>query len=173
MMANVLDLATPHWFVIRTRGRHEKKVDQELARRQIETFLPLLPRWSQWKDRRVRVEFPLFPGYCFARFPLEDRLRVLTAMGVAGLVGLNGHPEPVPDAEVAAVQRLVESRLEYDAHPFLEEGMEVEVVRGPLAGVRGRLLRKDRSASLVLSVSLIRQAAVVHVHPADVRPLAA
>jgi hypothetical protein len=46
MMANVLDLATPHWFVIRTRGRHEKKVDQELARRQIETFLPLLPRWS-------------------------------------------------------------------------------------------------------------------------------
>ena len=168
-----LELETPHWFAVSTRGRHEKKVDRELTQRRIETFLPLLPRWSQWKDRRQRVEFPLFPGYCFARFALGDRLTVLTAIGVAGLVGLNGHPEPIPDAELLAVRRLVESRLEFDAHPFLTEGMEVEVVRGPLAGVRGRLVRKDRAASLVLSVNLIQQAAVVHVHPADVRPVAA
>jgi transcription antitermination factor NusG len=163
----------PSWFAVRTRGRHEKKVHRELLQRGVEAFLPLLPRWSQWKDRRQRVEFPLFPGYCFARFILADRLRVLTVIGAAGLVGLDGRPEPIPESEIASVQRLVESRLEFDAHPFLTEGMEVEVVRGPLAGVRGRLVRKDRAASLVLSVSLIRQAAVVHVHPADVRPIAA
>ena len=47
----------------------------------------------------------------------------------------------------------------------------MEVIRGPLAGVRGKLLRKDRSTRLVLAVTLIRQAAVLEIHPADVAPV--
>ena len=65
------------------------------------------------------------------------------------------------------VGRLLQRPLVLDPHPFLAEGMEVEVIRGPLAGVRGKLLRKDRVARLVLAVTLIRQAAVVEIHPAD------
>ena len=156
------------WYVLRTRSRHEKTVNTQLIERKVETFLPLVERWSHWKDRRKKIAFPLFPGYCFARFPLVERLRVLTAVGVAGLVGCGGPPEPVPDAEIDAIQRLAATTLQYDPHPFLTEGMDVEVVRGPLAGIRGKLLRKDRVARLVLAVTLIRQAAVVEIHPADV-----
>ena len=158
----------PLWYVLRTRSRHEKTVRDQLVRREVETFLPLAERWSRWKDRRKKVAFPLFPGYCFARFSLVDRLRVLNVVGVADLVGISGRPEPVPDAEIEAIQRLASTTLQYDPHPFLAEGMDVEVVRGPLAGVRGKLLRKDRLTRLVLSVTLIRQAAVVEIHPADV-----
>jgi transcription termination/antitermination protein NusG len=158
----------PLWYVLRTRSRHEKTVRDQLVRREVETFLPIAERWSHWKDRRKKVAFPLFPGYCFARFPLVDRLRVLNVVGVADLVGICGRPEAVPDAEIEAIQRLASTTLQYDPHPFLAEGMDVEVVRGPLAGVRGKLLRKDRVTRLVLSVTLIRQAAVVEIHPADV-----
>jgi transcription antitermination factor NusG len=161
----------PRWYALRTRSRHEKTVRDRLLEGQIETFLPLCERWSQWKDRRSRVDVPLFPGYCFARFPLPERVRVLNVPGVSGLVGFNGHPEPVLDSEVDGIRRLMASRFRYDPHPFLLEGMEVEVVRGPLSGVRGRLVRKDRSARLVLQVSLIRQGAAVEVHPADVTPI--
>jgi transcription antitermination factor NusG len=156
---------------VRTRSRHEKTVRDRLLEARFETFLPLCERWSQWKDRRRRVDFPLFPGYCFARFPLPERVRILTVPGVAGLVGFNGHPEPVLDGEVDGIRRLMASRFRYDPHPFLEEGMQVEVVRGPLSGVRGRLVRKDRSARLVLLVSVIQQGACVEVHPADVAGL--
>jgi transcriptional antiterminator NusG len=158
----------PFWYVLRTRSRHEKTVRDQLVRREVETFLPIAERWSRWKDRRKKVAFPLFPGYCFARFSLVDRLRVLNVVGVADLVGISGRPEPVPDAEIEAIQRLAATTLQYDPHPFLAEGMDVEVVRGPLTGVRGKLLRKDRLTRLVLSVTLIRQAAVVEIHPADV-----
>ncbi len=75
---------------------------------------------------------------------------------------------PVPDTEIAALERLTATTLQYDPHPFLEAGMEVEVIRGPLSGVRGRLLRKDRVTKLVLAVTLIRQAAIVEIHPGDV-----
>jgi transcription antitermination factor NusG len=161
---------TPQWYAVHTRARHEKKVRDQLVGRSVEVFLPTYDHWSHWKNRRMKLELPLFPGYCFGRFPLVDRLRVLTVPGVADLVGTNGRPEVVPEREIAAVRRVVESEVRYDPHPFLSAGIEVEVVRGPLAGVRGTLLRKDRAARLVLSVTLLRQAAVVEVHPADVVP---
>ena len=159
------------WFVLRTRSRHEKKVRDELVNRRIETFLPLYERWSRWKDRRKRVEFPLFPGYCFVRLPLAERIRALNMPGVAGFLGFNGYAEPVPETEIDAISRLVATEIRYDPHPFLEEGMLVEVIHGPLAGIRGHVLRKDRSTKLVLAVTLIRQAAALEIHPADVVPV--
>ena len=161
----------PRWLVLRTRSRHEKKVRDELASRQIEAFLPQYEKWSRWKDRRKQVSFPLFPGYCFVRLLLTDRRRVLNIAGVAGFVGFAGSAEPVPDAEIDAIKRLVATRIRYDPHPFLGEGTLVEVVRGPLAGIRGHVVRKDRSTKLVLAVTLIHQAAAVEVHPADVAPI--
>jgi transcriptional antiterminator NusG len=161
----------PRWYALKTRSRHEKRVRDQLVQRDIDTFLPVCESWRQWKDRKKKVELPLFPGYCFARFPLVERLRVLNVLGVAELVSIKGHPEPIREDELTAIQQLVSTRLHYDPHPFLEQGMDVEVVRGPLAGVRGKLLRKDRVTRLVLAVTLVRQAAVVEIHPADVIPV--
>jgi transcription antitermination factor NusG len=105
------------------------------------------------------------------RLQPADRLRALNTPGVAGVVGFNGYAEPVPDGEIDAITRLVATDIRYDPHPFLSEGMLVEVVRGPLAGVRRHIVRKDRSTRLVLAVTLIRQAAAVEIHPADVEPV--
>ena len=157
-----------HWYAVRTRSRHEKAVRDQLAARAVEPFLPLWTRWSRWKDRRKQISTPLFPGYCFARFPLDQKLQVLKTPGVVEIIGTNGIIEPVPEAEIEAVRTLVDGPLRYDPCPFLEAGMEVEVVRGPLMGVRGRLLRKDRTARLVISVTMIRQAASVEIEAADV-----
>jgi transcription antitermination factor NusG len=85
------------------------------------------------------------------------------------LVGLTDRPEWIPDAEIQAIRTLVESKLRYDPHPFLQEGDQVEVIRGPLKGTRGLLVRKDRAERVVLSVGLIRQAVAVEIHAADVR----
>lgn len=159
------------WYAIRTRSRHEKLVNQQLGSRGLEAFLPLVDRRRRWKDRWKNVSFPLFPGYCFARFPHEERLSVLTAVGVVQILGINGHATPIPDHEIEAVRLLVTSTLPLDPHPYLREGMEVEVIRGPLAGVRGVLIRKGARARLVVAVHLIQQAAAVELDAADVRPV--
>lgn len=161
----------PRWYALRTRSRHEKQVRARLIEGGFETFLPLYVRWSQWRDRRARVEFPLFPGYCFVRCLASERVRILNIPGIAGFVGPGGRPEAVPDIELDQIRRLIASQYRYDPHPYLHEGDEVEVIRGPLAGVRGRLIRKDRSTRLVIAVTLIRQGASVEIHPADVAPV--
>ncbi len=159
------------WYAIRTRSRHEKLVNQQLTSRGIEAFLPLTDRRRRWKDRWKTVSFPLFPGYCFARFQYQDRLAVLTAIGVAQILGVNGHATSVPDHEIEAVRQLVTSTLPFDPHPYLKEGMEVEVVLGPLAGFRGFLVRKGDRARLVVAIHLIQQAASVELDAADVQPV--
>lgn len=158
------------WFAIWTRARHEQVVRQQLDRKQIEVFLPTITRWSRWKDRKKKIAWPLFPGYCFARFDPRDRLPVLKCVGVVNIVSIEGEPAPIPEQEIESIRTLVESHLPYDPCPLIKEGMRVEVVHGPLRGVVGRLVRKNEKARLVLSVDLISQAVSVEVDAADVRP---
>lgn len=161
-----------HWYALRTRSRHEKRVRDELAGRpSVEVFLPLYHRWSWWGDRMKQIDAPLFPGYCFAQFRYADRLVVLRAFGVIDLVGSGEQPEWIPGTEIDAIRALVESKLRYDPHPFLTEGAEVEVLRGPLRGTRGRIVRKDRTVHVVLSVNLIRQSVSVEIPAANVAPV--
>jgi transcription antitermination factor NusG len=158
------------WFAVWTRSRHEVSVRQQLAGKGIEAFLPTITRWSRWKDRKKRVDWPLFPGYCFVRIEGERLLPVLTCAGVVSLVSFEGRPAAIPDREIESVRTLVESELRFDPCPLVPEGGLAEVVRGPLRGVVGRLVRKGAHARLVLSVGLIGRGVTVEVDAADVRP---
>jgi transcriptional antiterminator NusG len=163
-------LGEPGWFAIWTRSRHEQVVREQLLRKQIEVFLPTVTRWSRWKDRRKQIDWPLFPGYCFARFDPGHRVPVLKCTGVVSIVSQDGEPALIPEHEIEGIRVLVESELAYDPCPLIREGMMVEVTHGPLRGVAGRLLRKGAHARLILSVDLIGQAVSVEVDAADVRP---
>jgi transcription antitermination factor NusG len=157
------------WFAVWTKSRHEQVVRTQLEQRAIEAFLPTVTRWSRWKDRRKKIDWPLFPGYCFARFDPHDSLQVLNVTGVATIVSFDGKLAPVANEEVDGIRRLVTSGLQYDPCPFIKEGDRVEVIHGPLRGVVGRLSRKNDKARLVLSVDLIGQAVSVEVDAADVK----
>jgi transcription antitermination factor NusG len=160
-----------HWYALRTKSRHEKVVRDQLDKQGIEPLLPTVKRLSQWKDRKKEIEVPLFSGYCFVRFAQQDKVPVQKVTGVVEIVGSGSRPEPIPEEEIDALRRLMTSVLPYDPHPYLHEGMRVEVVRGPLQGVHGILLRKDKRHRLVLGVHLIQQAAAVEIDVKDVLPV--
>ncbi|HEV3140531.1 MAG TPA: UpxY family transcription antiterminator [Vicinamibacterales bacterium] len=158
------------WYAIWTRSRHEQVVRQQLDRKKIEAFLPTITRWSRWKDRKKKIDWPLFPGYCFAQFDPDDALSVLKCTGVVNIVSFEGKPAPIPEYELDSIRLLIDSDLQFDPCPMIREGMMVDVVHGPLRGVVGRLMRKDaHRARLVLSVDLIGQAVSVEVDAADVK----
>ena len=159
------------WFAIWTRSRHEQVVRAQLETKHIDAFLPTITRWSRWKDRKKKIDWPLFPGYCFARFDPDDALPVLKCSGVVNIVSFEGKPAPIPAYELESIRMLVASDLTFDPCPLIKEGMMVEVTHGPLRGVVGRLMRKDHErARLVLAVDLIGQAVSVDVDAADVKP---
>jgi len=165
------DAIAKQWFAVWTRSRCEASVQDQLLQKNFEVFLPTVTRWSRWKDRRKRIAFPLFRGYCFAKFAEPARFAVLASTGVAGIVSFCGIPAPVPDDEIEGIRRLVTSGVDFDPCPSIVEGQRVRVERGPLAGLVGRLVRRHSQARLVLSVELVGGAASVAVDADDVSPL--
>jgi transcription antitermination factor NusG len=158
-----------HWYALWTRSRHEQIVRTQLEQKHLEGFLPTITKWSHWKDRKKKIDWPLFPGYCFARFSPDQTLSILKCTGVVKIVSFEGRSAPIPDHEIDGIRRLIQSDLQYDPCPLIREGMLVEVTHGVLKGVVGRLVRKGAHARLVLSVDLIGQGVSVEVDAADVR----
>jgi transcription termination/antitermination protein NusG len=159
------------WFAVVTRSRHERKVHDQLRSRDVEVLLPSVQRWSRWRDRRKLIEWPLFPGYCFARCSPRNVRPVLACSGVVHLVSFAGGPAPVPDYEIDGIRQLLASAVPHDPCPFIDVGTWVQVIYGPLRGVRGRLVSKDRCTTLVVAIEMLGRALSVRIDAADVKAL--
>jgi transcription antitermination factor NusG len=157
----------PCWYAAYTSANHEKRIAEQLLRSSIEHFLPLYQSVRRWKDRRVQLRLPLFPGYLFVRVALRDRLLVLRVPGVAKLVGFNGMPSPLPQEEIDALRASLASGVRAEPHPYLKVGRRVSVKAGPLAGLEGILVKKKNRARFVVSVELIQRAMAVEIDEAD------
>src|SRR5712691_3777073 len=114
-----MDYVEPHWYVAHTSANHEKRVTKQLQERSVENFLPLYDSVRRWKDRRMKLQLPLFPGYVFVRLPLRDRLKVLQVPGVAHLISFNSRPAVLPDTEVEALRAGLATQLRVEPHPYL------------------------------------------------------
>lgn len=155
------------WYAAYTCANHEKRVVGELESRDVEHFLPLYSSVRRWKDRRVRLELPLFPGYVFLRLALREKLRVLQIPSVVCLVSFNGQPAALSDDEMAALRSLLTEQRHAQPHPYLAVGRPVRVVNGPLAGLQGFIVRKKNHCRFVISLNLIMRSVSVELNEED------
>lgn len=167
--SGLLDVdATPQWYAVCTRSNHERRVAVQFAERGVENFLPQYESVRRWKDRKVHLKMPLFPGYVFVHLALHHRLTVLQVPGVARLVGFAGRPSPVPEEEFAKIRGFLKQGLRAEPHPYLKAGRRVRVRSGPLEGMEGIVLRRKNGCRLVISLELIQRAMSVDVNSTDV-----
>jgi len=164
-------LCDSSWYALHTRHQHEKTVDRILINKGFDTFLPLYSTTHNWKDRTKALSLPLFPCYVFLKGGIERRLQIITTPGIHGVVSSGGRPAVIPDFEIEAIRRAVESGARVEAHPFLKCGNWVRVMCGPLTGVEGILVRKKNVSRLVLSVEILGTAAAIEVSAFHVEPL--
>jgi len=158
----------PHWYAAYTRANHEKSVAEQLGVRAVEHFLPVYSSVRRWKDRRVNLQMPLFPGYVFVRMPLFDRLRVQQIPGVARLVGFGGTPAALPDSEIESLRAGLEGGVRVEPHPYLRVGRRVRVKAGPMVGMQGILLKRKGRLRIVISIELIQRSVALEIDEFDV-----
>jgi transcription antitermination factor NusG len=159
------------WYALYTRSRHEKFVNEELQKKGMTTFLPLRRVLRHWSDRTKLIEAPLFTGYLFVQIPLRRKLEVLRTHGSVRFIGFNSFPTPVPEWELAAIQRFIEEEITVDPFPYLAAGDRVYVRSGPLKGVEGFIVRKDKHMRLVVSLDLLMQSVSIQIDEALVEKL--
>src|SRR5208283_2708871 len=164
---SVADSLEPRWYAAYTSANHEKRVAEQLQRRSVENFLPLYESVRRWKDRRVRLKLPLFPGYVFVHIALRDRLKVLQVPGVAKLVSFHGQPAPVPDKDIEAIRTCLAGPHPVQPHRYLQRGQRVRVLSGPLAGLTGIVVRQKKSTRFVISFDLLMRSVSVELDSSD------
>ncbi|HUJ93588.1 MAG TPA: UpxY family transcription antiterminator [Candidatus Bathyarchaeia archaeon] len=155
------------WYAVYTCANHERHVAEQFATRNIEHFLPQYESVRKWKDRKVRLALPLFPGYLFVHYPLQNRLRVLGVPGVVRLVGFDGHATIVPEEDLTRVREFLNRGSQAKPHPYLTVGRRARVRSGPLAGMEGIVVRRRNRTRLVISFQLIERAMAVEVAELD------
>jgi transcription antitermination factor NusG len=160
------------WWAIYTRHQHEKTIAENLSGNGFEVFLPLYKAVRQWKDRKKHLALPLFPCYVFLRCQSETRAHVLSTPGVHSIVMAAGHPAAIPDVDIEAIRRAVNSSLKVEPHPFLRRGDWVRIRSGPLANIEGILIRRKGSYRLILSAEVLQKSLAVEVDAFSVEPLA-
>jgi transcription antitermination factor NusG len=159
------------WYAAYTRANHEKHVAKELQAREVEHFLPTYHSIRRWKDRRVRLELPLFQGYVFVRLALCEKLRVLQVPSIVHFVGFNGQPVPLHEQEMQTLRAGLTEKLQAEPHPYLTAGRRVRVKSGPLAGLEGILVRRKGKSRVVLSLDAIMRSIVTDLDLLDIEPL--
>lgn len=157
----------PRWFAVYTAPRHEKRVNELIAYRNIETYLPVYRTTKQWKKRRaVTLDLPMFPSYVFVRIADETRGRVLSTPGVLSFVGNRHHAIAVPDNEIEAIRRGIQ-QCRAEPHPYFAVGESVTIKAGPLSGFTGTLVRHRNRDRVVLAIHAIMQGVAVEIDLAD------
>ena len=160
------------WFAIQTKPRHEKKVAFKLEEKDIEVFLPLYKSLHQWSDRRQEVQLPLFPSYIFVRIGATQgqRTAVLQTDGVRSFVGMRGKGVCIPEEEVEAVQKILDEKVSFTNHPFLNIGQRVRIRGGSLDGVCGTVMANN-PRSLIVSIECIQRSLTVSIDGYAVEPV--
>jgi transcription antitermination factor NusG len=161
----------PKWYAVYTCANHERRVAEQFAVRSIEYFLPQYESIHKWKDRRVRLRQPLFPGYVFVRLALQNRVKVLEVPGVARLVGFTGWATPVPEEDLTRIREFLAMGFSAEPHRLLKIGRRVRIVSGPLEGWEGVIAQRKNRRRIVISFEFIQRSMAVEIDDSALEPI--
>jgi transcription antitermination factor NusG len=82
---------------------------------------------------------------------------------ILGRLG-NGEPIAIPADQIAAIQRLVESKVELQRVQYPEVGEKARITDGPFKGIEGVVLQVDLKKDLfVVSIDLLQRAVALQL----------
>ena len=155
-----------NWFVLHTKPRFEKKVEERLLSLGIEAYCPVRKEIRLWSDRKKKVQLPLFRGYVFVNINLKiDNLNVLQTPGVVKFIGIRHEPSRIPDEQIHWMHMLVAESATVRAEKEIPLGQRVRVMIGPFKGIKGVVKRVGSRSRLVVLIESIMQAVSIEINP--------
>jgi transcriptional antiterminator RfaH len=147
------------WWVLHTKPRQEKSIARQLLRAHVPFYLPVISRRCLVRNRVLQSHVPLFAGYVFL---LADRTERVTALATGRVVRtLEVFDQAELWHDLGQVYRLIASGAPITPEARLVPGAAVIIRTGPLAGLKGKILRTASGQRFVVQVDFIQQGASV------------
>ena len=135
-------ILTRKWLAVYTRPRWEKKVNQLLAEKGLESYCPLNKVRRKWSDRVKTVEEPLFKSYVFVKATDEDRTAVRMTPGAINFVYWQGKPAVIKEKEILAIKRFLDEyeNVEAISSTDIKVNQRVRITNGSLMDQEGQVM---------------------------------
>ena len=160
-----MDNTVSNWYVFYTRPNSEKVVYNELLKRKYDVFLPMAKTLNHWNNRQKKiVSKVLFPGYIFVKTIRAGIPDIEQLPGVVYCVRCGDRPSIVPDRDMMCIEQMVNLGKEVYTERDFEKGEHVRVVRGPLTGFEGILVKRRGKSRFCIQLKEIEQCACIDIH---------
>jgi len=147
-----------HWYAVYTKPRQETLAEKNLERQRYEVYFPRLKRTRRYRRRWTEVIEPLFPRYLFAylREGQDNFAPIRSTYGVVDIVRFGGVPRPVPEGLIEALQAHEDQtqKVHLDSWKW-RPGMQVEILEGPFAGLKGIFAAERAEDRVVILLQLL------------------
>lgn len=172
-MEKIISPNSYFWHAVYVKSRAEKKAQIELQIQEIETFLPLQRKLRQWSDRKKWVEMPLISGYLFVRASRKEYDLVLQSNYVVSYVRFEGKAAVIPDYQIEYLKLMLKqdsSEVEITREK-LKPGQMIEVVAGPLIGLKGKLQKIKGKSKVAIEIEQLGYSALVEILTEDIKSI--
>ena len=160
------------WFAVYTRPRYEKKIEKLLLERNIQCYLPLIKTLRQWSDRKKWVEMPLFNSYVFVNTDSTNRYEILNLPGVVRFVSFEGIPVTIPEEQIENIRWILSSEIPTQSlEEKIPEGSKVEIIKGPLRGLRAEMVQYNNRKKIVLRLDHLETSLEIQIPENHVKVL--
>lgn len=144
-----------YWYVIRTRPNFEKKVNLQIIKKKIETFLPLIPTIRIWSDRKKKIFVPLFPGYIFIYATENERYIAISGTnGAINYIRYQNRPAIVSENEINNIRISLKSpeRIKKSGDVYISKGDLVRINSGIFKGLTGYAIEIRGSYKILVNI---------------------
>jgi transcription antitermination factor NusG len=160
-------LGEEHWYAIYCKSRHERRVHDRLTAKGIVSYLADYETRVRWGERLRKFKKNLLPGYVLVRARMDSPI-YLAVLQTESVVKFVGRPwpllSPIPDQQVQSLRLLLESRHQFEEVPYFGAGEYVEVLAGPLAGLRGLVSGPaNQKHRVFVSIDLLRRSVALEI----------
>lgn len=148
------------WMCLHTKPRQEKATARELREHRIPHYLPQVVHVGRTPaGRKIKSVVPLFTGYLFLLGDDGERVQALRGNRLVNI--LEVLDQPALSHDLRQVHTMLSSGLPVVAEPSFPVGSRVRILSGPLKGLVGTVIRRDKRDQFVAVVQMLGCGAAV------------
>jgi transcription antitermination factor NusG len=152
------------WYVIVTKAINYKKADEILKKLGFSFYIPLQKQLHYWSDRKKWIDVPILNPYIFLFTDELERKIIFQSCNFFHFLNWGGKPAIVKEDEIEKVKMLCAylSNVKIE-QPTIKKGDVVEVVSGPLSGMKGYTLQENGKHRFLIQILSLGQFASVEI----------
>ncbi len=144
------------WYVVYTKSRSEKKINERLEKIGIETYLPLIKTLRQWSDRKKKVEIPLINSYIFVKANKLNYTSILNTEGVINFIKFENKHASIPDNQINNLKILMQDSndITVSNNEFIK-GEKIKIEFGKFKGYNGEIKELKGKHKLIVYIQAL------------------